>query len=104
MLRQAYTVLTVDPRVRGGDWHTPLILIGCVGRSPRARGRRRCAGLTCVICRSIPACAGETAVFGKLMGQLRVDPRVRGGDLGRPIQRRKSMGRSPRARGRQRIG
>ena len=86
--------------MRGGDGPPAGFIVTTTGRSPRARGRRRQQPVREKGRRSIPACAGETTVFGKLMGQLRVDPRVRGGDRGKKLLVLSPEGRSPRARGR----
>ena len=80
--RQQRKLLKVDPRVRGGNAVEKEVPRTARGRSPRARGKLdgldRCgAGL-----RSIPACAGETLSDCWRANSTRVDPRVRGGNLG----------------------
>ena len=72
----------------------------CLGRSPRARGRRERQIATTKSTRSIPACAGETNHDGRANGAGKVDPRVRGGDACACGVMPTPMGRSPRARGR----
>ena len=70
----------VDPRVRGGDIRESVFHAGFQGRSPRARGRLSLCPPPMTDPRSIPACAGETAIAGAIGGGVTVDPRVRGGD------------------------
>ena len=91
----------VDPRVRGGDSMFRDIAASVMGRSPRARGRRRKPHVASGRPRSIPACAGETPNRFRRFLAHGVDPRVRGGDSCARQEGLRACGRSPRARGRQ---
>ena len=90
----------VDPRVRGGDACACGVMPTLTGRSPRARGRPHPCRARRTPDRSIPACAGETRGVARVAVSDRVDPRVRGGDIGIGEVVRIVWGRSPRARGR----
>ena len=89
----------VDPRVCGGAVPIagPAFVTG--GRSPRVRG----SPLPSPQCRhhsgSIPACAGEPSVMGRILSWGGVDPRVCGGAQHLPRPRLLRRGRSPRVRG-----
>src|SRR5690606_12971453 len=93
-------VLTkVDPRVCGGN------RVGCVrcratrGRSPRMRGKRFPADERSEKVRSIPAYAGETGAYWVRGEDMKVDPRVCGGNGLRRAKADAARGRSPRKRG-----
>ena len=90
----------VDPRVRGGDCSSDDGRVHVAGRSPRARGRLYFVVKEKQNARSIPACAGETPLTSQPLPQIRVDPRVRGGDHRLDSLHHPAKGRSPRARGR----
>ena len=93
----------VDPRVRGGSSPTDTNRALTDGRSPRARGKLADVRTPTDYHGSIPACAGEAPAMP--IGPLApsVDPRVRGGSIGKLWDRmeptRRDKGRSPRARG-----
>ncbi len=90
----------VDPRVGGGDSGCSSAHPAEVGRSPRGRGRHREPHQELVRGGSIPAWAGETQHQRPVPALAGVDPRVGGGDaLLRPTGT-KTVGRSPRGRGR----
>ena len=90
----------VDPRVCGEDSpvRVPHRWIG--GRSPRVRGRPRGNAQVVVHKRSIPACAGKTAMKCVIQTHRVVDPRVCGEDSPRRAAGSVMTGRSPRVRGR----
>ena len=93
----------VDPRERGGSPNMMRRLAVLVGRSPRARGKRKSTSHGRSPERSIPASAGE-AVCNCLQDPMpTVDPRERGGSLLHSGDRRRDEGRSPRARGKRRV-
>ena len=89
----------VDPRVCGGDLSGVGKAFVAFGRSPRVRGGRSIPTSASISTRSIPACAGGTALGSSVPCIYRVDPRVCGGDPvstnGVPVY----QGRSPRVRG-----
>ena len=90
----------VDPRMRGGDAGRKAKPKRNTGRSPHARGRRSSMCRVKPWKRSIPACAGETTISPSRRLQIRVDPRMRGGDVRVASRNWMISGRSPHARGR----
>ena len=73
---------TVYPRVGGGNWEWFGREFGREGLSPRGRGKpiQLQAGMFAV--RSIPAWAGETRRRVSPFNDMKVYPRVGGGNLG----------------------
>ena len=90
----------VDPRLRGGGIDTSPYRYIDTGRSPPARGRRKCVGKYDIESRSIPACAGEAQEQAILHDLMKVDPRLRGGGFLFACTLSIRQGRSPPARGR----
>ena len=98
-------LITVYPRVCGGNKNAHLLAAVLGGLSPRVRGKRKPPGTTYPRRWSIPACAGETAVIGYPIMMSAVYPRVCGGNAGRMSARVSMCGLSPRVRGkRERAG
>ena len=89
----------VYPRVCGGNCRPQHRQAGCIGLSPRVRGKRQPCRAVKSWWRSIPACAGETNAFRRGRRFNEVYPRVCGGNrvfaLGEPF----GVGLSPRVRG-----
>ena len=98
--RSGAPVGVVDPRVRGEGALEWVNADGHKGRSPRARGRRRCAVAARADRRSIPACAGKASGHPTARRQCAVDPRVRGEGQFHIGPMEGWQGQSPRARGR----
>ena len=73
--------------------------ITVVGLSPRARGKLGVAGTHAHETGSIPACAGEAALWAWMRAHPEVYPRVRGGSFVVIGQGVRVYGLSPRARG-----
>ena len=69
------------------------------GLSPRVRGKPIVSSDLCRCSRSIPACAGETVIFGFRERLFAVYPRVCGGNLGLADEYHIDKGLSPRVRG-----
>ncbi len=89
----------VHPRVCGGSFILTQQAWEAIGPSPRVRGKHRIPLSTPLDDGSIPACAGEAArVFGQSWSHA-VHPRVCGGSRGRFCLALRSMGPSPRVRG-----
>ena len=95
----ATPLCAVYPRVGGGNliggpenWHFD-------GLSPRGRGKRTAAPQPSPQKGSIPAWAGETSPAAEVARQLEVYPRVGGGNPWMPAGAGRSMGLSPRGRG-----
>ncbi len=94
-----FALLSVYPRVCGGNGGGGDSVVGAGGLSPRVRGKQ-CG--TIVIrsqTGSIPACAGETAATTYIAPNGTVYPRVCGGNLVGFIVIVNSFGLSPRVRG-----
>ena len=92
-------VLTVYPRVCGGNrwrWRCRLAISGL---SPRVRGKRTPHRNQILPPGSIPACAGETHARVSAGTFARVYPRVCGGNHLRDIVKTSPAGLSPRVRG-----
>ncbi len=100
MWRLAYEEIAVDPRGCGGDEKPRFLPERSAGRSPRVRGRPVLGCSSAPERRSIPAGAGETALAGPGVLDLRVDPRGCGGDAMFCRRMDDGSGRSPRVRGR----
>ncbi len=94
----------VDPRGCGGDIRCSARRRVALGRSPRVRGRREHALLVGSRYGSIPAGAGETRPRVRPREARRVDPRGCGGDTCTMASAQAKTGRSPRVRGRHRVG
>ncbi len=92
-------VLTVYPRVCGGTYHPPRLVLADPGLSPRVRGNLHAGVKHLGGNRSIPACAGEPV--GNRPGGVRcgVYPRVCGGTSGDAAGTAGAFGLSPRVRG-----
>ena len=91
--------MQVYPRVCGGTEVKKVDIFVTAGLSPRVRGNPGHAPPRTAPSRSIPACAGEPSVIGRMSAGLWVYPRVCGGtslgDWAVEINR----GLSPRVRG-----
>ena len=87
------------PRVCGGNVKAFLADGSCLGLSPRVRGKRGRRRGNKSSCRSIPACAGETASAYAGRDYNEVYPRVCGGNLCRCQRPARCIGLSPRVRG-----
>ena len=95
--------IEVDPRARGGAVEHRRIVADAEGRSPRARGSPRGRHPRPRLGGSIPARAGEPPARAGVWNISEVDPRARGGAHSRPSCSSAVPGRSPRARGSQRM-
>jgi len=93
---------TDHPRVRGADGHGCSCGVGGSGPSPRARGRPEHRDDGHRRHRTIPACAGLTALSLCRRTTRPDHPRVRGADSSSGVQAYAVNGPSPRARGRPR--
>ena len=71
--------MTVYPRECGGTAWDCLFCDGPQGLSPRVRGNRRRVRVRLVVCRSIPASAGEPVGLLDVYAQVGVYPRECGG-------------------------
>ena len=89
----------VYPRVGGGNSVIPVGSSTGSGLSPRGRGKRLRFGLWYQGRRSIPAWAGETGVLVMVTGNIKVYPRVGGGNAKAPAALISATGLSPRGRG-----
>ena len=94
----------VDPRVCGGGTSGSNRKKSEAGRSPRVRGRHDDMAAENDRLRSIPACAGEARRRLRSTRSRKVDPRVCGGGVRLDIAGHIQQGRSPRVRGRRRLG
>ena len=92
-IRQVY------PRVGGGNSIRRLRFAGVRGLSPRGRGKRLLSRRPFQPRRSIPAWAGETTRTARHRRRRMVYPRVGGGNPKRFVLQVKSVGLSPRGRG-----
>ena len=79
MLRRQCAECRVYPRVCGGYLHDMAMMFARKGLSPRVRGILFSPKNTAGIPRSIPACAGDTAIQRATAGSSGVYPRVCGG-------------------------
>ena len=89
----------VYPRVCGGTPSQPRQWVAVPGLSPRVRGNRAGTRRRAGSCRSIPACAGEPAIFYLRRSATAVYPRVCGGTEAGQRGRVRQLGLSPRVRG-----
>ena len=89
----------VYPRVCGGTRAPGYADCYRTGLSPRVRGNPQLADGVQVNERSIPACAGEPAVWGRSGECFRVYPRVCGGTTPTEMAKVNFRGLSPRVRG-----
>ncbi len=71
------------------------------GLSPLVRGKRDICAITSVSCGSIPACAGETAIWRARLCDGRVYPRLCGGNYSSLFIYFFRLGLSPLVRGKQ---
>jgi len=85
--------------VRGGTSRTRSRFPFPLGLSPRARGNLWTLYPSRSALRPIPACAGEPGHRSSLIFRSRAYPRVRGGTIVTLVEKLKSEGLSPRARG-----
>ena len=90
---------SVYPRVCGGTRQTFDTVLAGQGLSPRVRGNPSLSFRSADRSRSIPACAGEPAVFSASSWSSRVYPRVCGGTISRCSNSSCTGGLSPRVRG-----
>ena len=87
------------PRVRGENPGDDLGPLHRIGTSPRARGKRSpTMGYPCRR-RNIPACAGKTETLPAHSRHSQEHPRVRGENSCTLFACHRSIGTSPRARG-----
>ena len=91
------------PRVCGADWHVEVVASRAGGSSPRVRGRRVCRSSSSHRSGLIPACAGQTRDGAEPDRAGGAHPRVCGADNWFTKSRCRSMGSSPRVRGRHAI-
>ena len=91
----------VYPRVCGGTKGATRGRLRCYGLSPRVRGNHSSRVRSSMMCRSIPACAGEPTGRRTSSRPARVYPRVCGGTVPRLATIRPTYGLSPRVRGNQ---
>ena len=96
---QSGILTTVYPRVCGGTKASLAAVPAGLGLSPRVRGNPFADGRKGRGRGSIPACAGEPAMFRLLCDCYRVYPRVCGGTSQRDIRAGQLGGLSPRVRG-----
>ena len=89
--------------MRGENSARNSVKVQSGGRSPRARGKRHRPGMDGHSERSIPACAGKTPIPHLYILTNKVDPRVRGENMPRTPAESALRGRSPRARGKQKV-
>ena len=89
----------VYPRVGGGNRPNRRATSKVLGLSPRGRGKPRALFCARQRIRSIPAWAGETLFCVGHYLQVRVYPRVGGGNGDNPNARSSQEGLSPRGRG-----
>ena len=89
----------VYPRVCGGTVRCTKHNWNRVGLSPRVRGNRRGATISCGKLRSIPACAGEPSPGAMKWTWRTVYPRVCGGTRAPLVSQVSRVGLSPRVRG-----
>ena len=89
----------VYPRVCGGSPPAVALAEGGIGLSPRVRGKLVHQRGSSAAIRSIPACAGEAGIGGRIFRITGVYPRVCGGSVRASSTSSKSEGLSPRVRG-----
>ena len=94
-----YLAIGVYPRGRGGTAVLHRVVVLCEGLSPRARGNRGRLLVGDVFHGSIPAGAGEPAMYINVDPKRRVYPRGRGGTVAGAGYAEGVEGLSPRARG-----
>ncbi len=95
--------LAESQRVCGGTRDAGMGARATHGLSPRVRGNHLDSIPAPVSIGSIPACAGEPAIWASLLKQPPVYPRVCGGTHGAGAESRTYDGLSPRVRGNPRI-
>jgi len=93
----------VDPRMRGGAIDLGMSDGQRQGRSPHARGSLRVVIGSASEAGSIPACAGEPKLPFAALVTATVDPRMRGGATTLAAGLYAHWGRSPHARGSQKL-
>ena len=92
-----------DPRARGGNSVCNKKSTHRMGRSPRTRGKRDLNTRSGLTNGTIPAHAGETSPYRKVLATRWDDPRARGGNVAWYRALPMIMGRSPRTRGKRRL-
>ena len=92
-------LMSVYPRVGGGNWSWPTASRINRGLSPRGRGKLWGVASMCSLFRSIPAWAGETAWTCGHLCFVKVYPRVGGGNWRSSALIVSHRGLSPRGRG-----
>ena len=85
--------------MRGENAESEIVVLACIGTSPRARGKQINVGLVVNPVGNIPACAGKTAFLTTGVQWGQEHPRVRGENLDDWRQLVGIEGTSPRARG-----
>jgi len=85
--------------VRGENAESEIVVLACIGTSPRARGKQINVGLVVNPVGNIPACAGKTAFLTTGVQWGQEHPRVRGENEVKTHGTYDSKGTSPRARG-----
>ena len=94
----------VYPRVCGGTITADRLTLDARGLSPRVRGNHHCGQVDAGRQGSIPACAGEPLLRGRVSTARRVYPRVCGGTRNASGDAPAGCGLSPRVRGNRRPG
>ena len=85
--------------MRGENAESEIVVLTCIGTSPRARGKQINVGLVVNPVGNIPACAGKTAFLTTGVQWGQEHPRVRGENEVKTHGTYDSKGTSPRARG-----
>ena len=85
--------------MRGENAESEIVVLACIGTSPRARGKQINVGLVVNPVGNIPACAGKTAFLTTGVQWGQEHPRVRGENDRLFIRITLDFGTSPRARG-----
>ena len=93
------SIRRVHPRVCGGSVFSMTLAQSSEGTSPRVRGKPASRFRTSSINRYIPACAGEASTTSSGMVRPKVHPRVCGGSCNPDQSASRSIGTSPRVRG-----
>ena len=91
--------ITVHPRVCGEHYRQVFSSCGQSGSSPRVRGTRTTCSWRYRSRRFIPACAGNTLMYGPTFPPKTVHPRVCGEHVSARAGTTNSDGSSPRVRG-----
>ena len=91
--------ISVHPRVCGERSNEQFACIQRHGSSPRVRGTRQPRGSVDLLCRFIPACAGNALRCSRMRCRSSVHPRVCGERASAPSIPSRGFGSSPRVRG-----